>query len=39
MDSFYTYSKVLDDCDNDYNVCNGVEPVTNRNLNKGRAGC
>jgi Carboxypeptidase regulatory-like domain/TonB-dependent Receptor Plug Domain len=37
MDSFYTYSKALDDCDTDYNVCNGVEPVTNRNLSKGRA--
>ncbi len=38
VDSFYTYSKALDDCDRDYNVCNGVEPVTDRNLNKGRAG-
>ena len=37
VDSFYTYSKALDDCDSDYNVCNGVEPVTDRNLNKGRA--
>jgi hypothetical protein len=38
LDTFYTFSKVLDDCDTDYGVCTGVEPVTNRNLNKGRAG-
>jgi hypothetical protein len=38
VDAFYTFSKAIDDCDTDYNVCNGVEPVTNRNLNKGRAG-
>jgi len=38
LDTFYTFSKVLDDCDTDYGVCTGVEPVTNRSLNKGRAG-
>lgn len=38
LDSFYTYSKVLDDCDSDYGTCTGVAPVSNRNLNKGRAG-
>lgn len=38
LNTFYTYSKALDDCDNDYGVCSGVAPVTNRNLNKGRAG-
>ena len=38
VDSFYTYSKALDDCDNDYGTCTGVEPITNRNLAKGRAG-
>jgi hypothetical protein len=38
VDSFYTYSKVLDDCDSDSGTCTGVEPVTNRNLAKGRAG-
>lgn len=38
MNSFYTYSKALDDCDTDYGTCTGVEPVENRNLNKGRAG-
>jgi hypothetical protein len=38
LDSFYTYSKALDDCDTDYGTCTGVEPVTNRNLAKGRAG-
>lgn len=37
LNSFYTYSKAIDDCDNDYGVCTGVEPVTDRNLNKGRA--
>ena len=38
LDSFYTFSKAIDDCDNDYGVCSGVAPVENRNLNKGRAG-
>ena len=38
LDSFYTFSKAIDDCDNDYGTCTGVSPVTNRNLNKGRAG-
>jgi Carboxypeptidase regulatory-like domain/TonB dependent receptor len=38
LDSFYTYSKALDDCDSDYGTCTGVEPITDRNLNKGRAG-
>jgi hypothetical protein len=37
LDSFYTYSKAIDDCDNDYGVCSGVAPVEDRNLNKGRA--
>jgi hypothetical protein len=38
MDSFYTYSKALDDCDSDSGNCTGVAPVSDRNLNKGRAG-
>ncbi len=38
LNTFYTFSKALDDCDNDYGVCSGVAPVANRNLNKGRAG-
>jgi hypothetical protein len=38
LNSFYTFSKALDDCDNDYGVCSGVAPISNRNLNKGRAG-
>ncbi len=38
VDSFYTYSKALDDCDSDSGTCTGVAPVTDRNLNKGRAG-
>ncbi len=38
VDSFYTFSKAIDDCDTDYGVCTGVEPVTDRNLNKARAG-
>jgi hypothetical protein len=38
LDSFYTFSKALDDCDSDSGVCTGVAPITNRNLNKGRAG-
>ena len=38
VDSFYTYSKALDDCDTDYGTCTGVAPVSDRNLNKGRAG-
>ena len=38
LDAFYTFSKAIDDCDTDYGTCTGVEPLTNRNLNKGRAG-
>ena len=38
LNSFYTFSKALDDCDTDYGTCTGVDAVTNRNLNKGRAG-
>lgn len=38
LNSFYTFSKALDDCDNDYGTCTGVAPVENRNLNKARAG-
>jgi len=38
LDSFYTYSKALDDCDNDGGTCTGVAPVSGRNLAKGRAG-
>src|SRR5207248_2608841 len=38
MNSFYTFSKAIDDCDTDYGTCSGVAPITNRNLNKGRAG-
>jgi len=37
FNGFYTFSKVLDDCDTDGGVCTGVAPVTDRNLNKGRA--
>ena len=37
INSFYTYSKAINSCDNDYGVCTGVAPVENRNLNKGRA--
>jgi hypothetical protein len=38
MNSFYTFSKALDDCDSDSGTCTGVAPIANRNLNKGRAG-
>jgi len=38
LNTFYTYSKALDDCDSDSGTCSGVAPLTNRNLNKGRAG-
>ena len=38
LNSFYTFSKAIDDCDNDYGVCSGVAPVENRRLNKARAG-
>ena len=38
MDAFYTYAKTIDDCDSDSGICTGVAPVSNRNLNKGRAG-
>jgi hypothetical protein len=37
LNSFYTYSKAINDCDSDYGVCSGVAPVENRNLNKARA--
>ena len=38
LSSFYTFAKTLDDCDSDSGTCTGVAPVTDRNLNKGRAG-
>jgi hypothetical protein len=38
LNTFYTYSKALDDCDSDSGTCTGVAPISNRNLNKGRAG-
>jgi hypothetical protein len=38
LDAFYTFSKAIDQCDNDYGTCSGVAPVTNRALSKGRAG-
>jgi hypothetical protein len=38
LDSFYTYSKALDNCDSDAGICTGIAPTTNRNLNKGPAG-
>jgi hypothetical protein len=38
LNSFYTFSKALDDCDSDSGTCSGVAPKTNRNLNKARAG-
>ncbi len=38
VNSFYTFSKAIDDCDTDTGTCTGVAPVENRNLNKGRAG-
>lgn len=38
LNAFYTFAKALDDCDSDSGTCTGVAPVTNRNLNKGRAG-
>ena len=38
LNSFYTFSKAIDDCDNDYGTCSGVAPVSDRNLAKGRAG-
>jgi hypothetical protein len=37
LNTFYTFSKALDDCDSDSGTCSGVAPLTNRNLNKGRA--
>ena len=37
LDSYYTFSKAINDCDTDYGVCTGVAPVENRNLNKARA--
>ena len=27
LNSFYTFSKAIDDCDTDYGTCTGVEPV------------
>jgi len=38
LNTFYTFSKAIDDCDSDSGTCSGVSPITNRNLNKGRAG-
>ena len=38
LNTFYTMSKALDDCDSDSGVCTGVAPIANRNLNKARAG-
>jgi hypothetical protein len=38
VDSFYTVAKAIDDCDSDSGSCTGVAPVSDRNLNKGRAG-
>ena len=38
LNAFYTFSKALDDCDSDSGTCSGVAPISNRNLNKGRAG-
>jgi hypothetical protein len=38
LNTFYTLSKALDDCDSDSGTCSGVSPISNRNLNKGRAG-
>jgi Carboxypeptidase regulatory-like domain len=38
LNTFYTYSKAIDDCDSDSGTCSGVAPIENRNLNKGRAG-
>jgi hypothetical protein len=38
LNSFYTFSKAIDDCDSDSGTCSGVAPIANRNLNKGRAG-
>ncbi|HTS31157.1 MAG TPA: TonB-dependent receptor [Bryobacteraceae bacterium] len=38
LNTFYTFSKALDDCDSDSGTCSGVAPVADRNLNKGRAG-
>lgn len=38
LNTFYTLSKALDDCDSDSGTCNGVAPIENRNLAKGRAG-
>jgi len=46
LNSFYTYSKAINDCDNDYGQCTyssgagagtAAAPVENRNLNKARA--
>jgi len=38
LNTFYTFSKALDDCDSDSGTCSGVAPIANRNLSKGRAG-
>ena len=38
LNSYYTFSKAIDDCDSDTGTCTGVAPVENRNLNKARAG-
>jgi len=38
LNTFYTFSKALDDCDSDSGTCSGVAPIANRNLSNGRAG-
>jgi hypothetical protein len=38
LNTFYTFSKALDDCDSESGTCSGVAPIANRNLNKARAG-
>ena len=36
--SFFTLSKAIDDCDSDSAICTGVAPLTDRRLEKARAG-
>ncbi len=38
INSFYTFSKAIDQCDSDAGVCTGRMPVENRRLEKGPAG-
>ncbi len=38
LSSFYTFSKVIDQCDSETGLCTGRKPVENRRLEKGRAG-